>query len=171
MAEGQQQGWPPDFRGWIPGFPGFGAVIAHANNAVVTLTCPAAYPDGLRLDLTLLVAARSPSHEWDLRFEPSHPDWLSLSLSWPDGSSAKWGTSHGSPIRDGSSDYTLGCFASDGGPDGIRWQLWLQPLPPAGTALATVEGEDLDHVYSCALDLTEAIAAANQATLWTDDGG
>jgi hypothetical protein len=160
-------GWPPDFRGWIPGLPGFGVVLARCPQAVLTLTCPAAYPDALRLDLTLLLDPHPPEKSFLARSGPSAGDWLTLAIEWSDRSTTSWGTGswhRGDLPRTGG--YTLEAMSSDGGPDGIRWNLVLHPLPPSGSAMVTVTGDDFDREYISALDLSEAVAAADRAERW-----
>ena len=160
-------GWPPDFRGWIPGFPGFGVVLARCPDAVLTLTCPAAYPDALRLDLTLLLVPQPSGETFDARFEPGAPDWLTVSMEWPDRSVTSWGTSSWHR-RDSAATggCTLEAMSSDGGPDGIQWNLVLHPLPPSGTAVVTVTGDDFDRSHSSTLDLSDAITSAARAERW-----
>ena len=158
-------GWPPDFRGWIPGFPGFGVVLARAPDAVLTLTCPAAYPDALRLDLTLLLAS-PPGETFAARFDPGAPDFLTVSMAWTDGQVTTWGTSWARVGSARSGPVQVDTLSSDGGSDGIRWDLVVYPLPPTETAVVTVAGADFDQVYTGPLDLHDVIAAANRAERW-----
>ena len=160
--------WPPDFRGWIPGFSGFGVVLAREPKAVLTLTCPAAYPDALCLDLNLRLVPQPTGATFGNRFGPQPSDWLRLSLKWPDGEVTNWTTVWDPPEPPSASTYKLDAMGSVGGHDGIWWNLVLRPLPRVETAVVTVTGDDFGRAHTSTIDLRDPIAAAARAERWAD---
>jgi hypothetical protein len=152
---------PPRGR-WIPAATDLRVVLARNSSGAVYLTCPEVYPEGLRLDLTLVVTEpwSEPAMRRRWSTEEAEVDWLALELSWPDGSSASWGTSHRHPyLPDGTVPRLVG-LTGEGTSQYFAQQLWLTPLPPAVPVTATLTCAELGGVHRSTLNLEAAVTAA-----------